>query len=113
MSEPRVFGLPPGVDFAAELLAGLRQRLDLTDPFALARCRIIVNTERAARRLGSLFDNAAVSLPPRISVLPALPAEVPGLPPPRSALARRLRLAQLVRGLLAADLMPQLRALLN
>ena len=47
---PRAFGLPPGVDFPAELVAGLRARLQGQPPEAMARVEIYVNTRRMARR---------------------------------------------------------------
>ncbi|MHC0052017.1 double-strand break repair protein AddB [Actibacterium sp. D379-3] len=96
---PRLFGLPPGADFAKELLIGLEQRLSGQPPEAWARVEIFVNTRRMQRRLVTLFNDGPARLLPRIRLvgdlgqLAALPAAVPPL-------RRRLELTQLVAGLL-------------
>ena len=64
---PRIFALPPGIDFLGALVAGIEARLppgDLfgPDPLALAQVEIWVNT-RLADAIG--FDPAAVPLPSR------------------------------------------------
>ena len=46
---PRVFALPPGVDFSRALVAGLDARLAGQPPEAMARVEIWVNTRRARR----------------------------------------------------------------
>lgn len=45
----RVFGLPPGVDFATELARGVLSRMAGQPPEALARVQIYTNARRAAR----------------------------------------------------------------
>lgn len=99
--EPRLFGVPPGADFPAALIAGLEARCG-ADPMALARVTLIVNTERMARRLRQLFDAGPPRLLPRILLLDALPdlPEAGPLPPAVGGLERRLELIQLVSGLL-------------
>lgn len=99
-SEPRIFGLPPGVDFARALLDGLAAR---TDPLTCARTLLLVNTERAARRITALLEAAPASLAPRILPLGALPLLTPQVAQPEPPLRRRLQLAQLVRQAIAAD----------
>ena len=53
---PRVFGLPPGVDFPMALVEGLVARYENLPPEALARVTLVVNTRRMARRIQDLFD---------------------------------------------------------
>ncbi|MHA3978143.1 double-strand break repair protein AddB [Halovulum sp. GXIMD14794] len=97
-----VYGLPPGVDFAAEVLNGLRARTAALPPEDCARIELWVNTERARRRLLSLLEDHPVGLPPRIRALSELVDDAPDLPPVMPPLKRRLELARLVRALIAA-----------
>ena len=48
---PNLFALPPGVDFPAELVAGLLHRMAGQPPEALARVTLILNTQRMRRRV--------------------------------------------------------------
>ncbi|MCB1341468.1 MAG: double-strand break repair protein AddB [Pseudooceanicola sp.] len=91
---PRVYALPPGADFPAELLKGIDARLAGQPPEALARVHLIVNTQRMARRIRLLQDAGPARLLPRLSLVTGL-APVEGSP-----LRRRLQLAQLVMRLL-------------
>ncbi|HBG97466.1 MAG TPA: double-strand break repair protein AddB [Rhodobacteraceae bacterium] len=104
--QPRLFALPPGVDFARELVDGLRARLAGAPPEAMARVRLIVNTRRMARRLFEVFQDGPPSLLPKI----ALVSDPGGLPadPEAPPLARELELAGAVGQLIAAqpDLAP-------
>jgi len=108
---PRVFAVPPGVDFPRALVRGLVGRCAGAPPEALARVRLIVNTRRMARRVGALFDEGPARLLPRIDLVTDLDALSPeaDLPPPASALRRRLELMRLVSALLdrAPDLAPR------
>jgi len=98
----RIFGLPPGTDFAGELLRGLRTRLDGKPPETLARTQIIVNTRRTARRLRDLFDAGPPCLLPRISLVTDIGEtwNLNGIPSAAPPLERRLELARLVASLL-------------
>mgnify|MGYP002780302966 CR=1 FL=1 len=111
---PRVYGLPPGADFGAELVAGLAHRLDGHPPEAWAATTLIVPTRRMARRLREVLDAGPPRLLPRIRQVAdlALDPAGAGLPPPVSALRRRLELAQLLRALIARepDMAPPARA---
>ena len=78
-SHPRLFGLPPGVDFPAALINGLQQRLKSAPPHALAKVDLIVNTRRMARRLRALFDVGPASFLPRIRLLGDLDGFAPDL----------------------------------
>lgn len=107
----KVFSLPPGADFPAELVAGLRERLAGQPPEAMARVRLFVNTQRMRRRIVEIFSASGAGFLPRIRLVSELGDEVaiPGLPAPVPPLRRRLELTRLVAGLLQArpDLAPQ------
>jgi double-strand break repair protein AddB len=109
--KPRLFGLPPGVDFPRALIDGISERLEGHPPEALARVDLIVNTRRMERRLREIFDAGPPRLLPRIHVIDHLDALVPSVvvPPATSPLRRRLELIALVSKLLDAspDLAPR------
>ncbi|GHC51586.1 double-strand break repair protein AddB [Neogemmobacter tilapiae] len=99
----RIFGLPPGADFAALLVQGLRQRMAGQPPEAMARVLLIVNTARMRRRLTELFVAAGPGFLPRIRLITELADDpLPGLPPAVPPLRRRLELAQLIAPMLEA-----------
>ncbi|QYX56977.1 double-strand break repair protein AddB [Roseovarius sp. SCSIO 43702] len=108
---PRLFALPPGVDFSTELVAGLRQRLRGAPPDAMARATLIVNTRRMARRLREVFDAGPPSFLPRICTVTSLDAiwPMPQMPPALAPLQRKLELARLISALLdrETDLAPR------
>jgi ATP-dependent helicase/nuclease subunit B len=99
---PRLFALPPGVDFAAEVAAGLLARLGSAPPESLARVTIHVNTRRMQRHLRDAFATGPARLLPRITLITDLALDPAGgdLPPAIPALRRRLELSRLVAGLL-------------
>ncbi|WP_226779992.1 double-strand break repair protein AddB [Oceaniglobus trochenteri] len=102
---PRVLALPPGADFPAQLVAGLKSRLSGQPPEAMARVELVLNTTRMRRRVTALFQQEQALLLPRLRLLTDLATQVPlaGLKPPVSPLRRRLELAQLISGLIARD----------
>ncbi len=103
---PRVFALPPGVDFARALAAGLDARLAGQPPEAVARVEIWLNTRRAARTLMATMAEGPARLLPRIRVVTELADDPLGpadLPAPVPALRRRLELARLVARLAEAE----------
>lgn len=107
---PRVFALPPGVDFARALAAGLDARLAGHQPEAVAEVEIWLNTRRAARTLQAVFAEGPARLLPRIRTLADLadaPLAAP-LPPAIPPLRRQLELARLVTAL--ADREPHVTA---
>ncbi|MEI4260733.1 double-strand break repair protein AddB [Roseovarius sp. D0-M9] len=108
---PRVYGLPPGVDFPAQLIAGILQRLDGQPPEALGRVHLIVNTRRMARRLQTLLSDGPARLMPRVSLVAELGRDwrMADIAPPAPPLRRRLELIQLISSLLDAqpDLAPR------
>ncbi|MGI3169795.1 double-strand break repair protein AddB [Pseudooceanicola sp. C21-150M6] len=99
---PRVFGLPPGVDFPQLLVDGILARMAGQPPEALGRVQLIVNTRRMQRRVRAIFDAGPALLMPRIHLLAEFGETfAPGrIPASVSALRRRLSLIQLVQALL-------------
>jgi len=108
---PRVFGLPPGADFPAALVAHLRATHADRPPEALARVRLIVNTRRMVRRIRALFDAGPPCLLPRIELVTDLGRShlLADLPDPAPNLRRRLQLTRIVAALIEAqpDLAPR------
>ncbi|CAN1562671.1 addB_alphas, double-strand break repair protein AddB [Paracoccaceae bacterium] len=98
---PNLFALPPGVDFPAELVAGLLTRVAGQPPEAMAKVTLILNTQRMRRRVQDCLQARGALLLPRLVLVTevdslgtfSLPASVP-------ALRRRLELSQLLDGLL-------------
>ena len=107
---PHVYFLPPGADFPANLVAGLQDRMFTQPPESMARVKLYVNTARMRRRIIELFSSQGAAFLPQILLITDLANDPAlGLPPPTSALRRRLELAQLIGGLLDAqpDLAPR------
>jgi ATP-dependent helicase/nuclease subunit B len=108
---PHIFALPPGADFPAQLVAGLKQRLIGEPPEAMARVTLYVNTTRMQRRIRELFIAQGASFLPRLHLVTDLETAFPaaGIPPAVSPLRLRLVLAQLIEGLLQQqpDLAPR------
>jgi inactivated superfamily I helicase/RecB family exonuclease len=102
---PRLFHVPPGADFAAELAAGLRARLAGRPPETMARVDIVVSTRRGRRALEAAFEgDAPAAFLPRIrplALIGADPAEAPDLPPSVCPARRLLTLSRLVEAYLS------------
>ena len=108
---PRLFGLPPGADFARVVVQGLEQRMLGHPPESLARVTVYVNTRRMQRRIVQIFDAGPARLLPRIRLITDLgndPVAL-GLAPAVAPLRRRLELSKYVAGLLdrQPDLAPR------
>ena len=101
---PRIFALPPGADFPAELVRGLLDRLS-GPPHAMAEVQLFVNTSRMRRRMIDLFCASGAAFLPRIRLITELGAEalLADLPAPVPPLRRRLELAQLIMRLIDQD----------
>ncbi|WP_428927282.1 double-strand break repair protein AddB [Marinibacterium sp. SX1] len=99
----RVFALPCGADFPAQLVAGLESRMQGQPPEAWARILLIVNTRRMARRLRDIFDAGPPRLLPQIRLMTDLDTGLDDIPPAIPPLRRRLELAQLVSRLIEAE----------
>ncbi len=99
---PRVFALPPGVDFSACVLDGLMARV--TSQTQQAQTQLLVNTRRMARQVQTLLQAKGAQLHPRIGLV----TELNDLPGPfdqtriDSKFSARMALFPLVQGLLQA-----------
>ncbi|MEL7173949.1 MAG: hypothetical protein AAFN05_13415, partial [Pseudomonadota bacterium] len=82
---PRVFSLPPGVDYASAFAAGLRARLATAPPEAALGVEVLVNTRRALRTIEDAFAGTSMAFLPRLSLLEALPERVATTAAGRSA----------------------------
>lgn len=104
-SAPRIFAVPPGADFPAELVLGLRERLAGQSPDAMAQVQLYVNTARMRRRIIDLFCKKGAGFLPQIKLITELgnTTLLPGIPAAVSPLRRRLELAQLIAPLIDAD----------
>ncbi|MBM3612634.1 MAG: hypothetical protein FJX19_06690, partial [Alphaproteobacteria bacterium] len=65
----RVFGLPPGIDFAAEVAAGLRARMAESPPEAMAEVCVFVNTALMRQRITAALAAAGPGFLPRIRLV--------------------------------------------
>ena len=98
---PRVFGVAPGVDFPRALIAGIEARMQARTPEDFARVEVIVNTQRMARRIRTLFDQGPPRLLPRVRLLTSLGQSLATpLPSAVSPLRRRFELTQIIARLL-------------
>lgn len=124
--EPRLFGLPPGVDFPKALVAGLRARLSDQPAEAMGRVTLYLNSARMQRRVRDLMAADGPGILPRLRLVTDLGADfvMPGLPPAVPGLRRKLQLTVLIARLLdkepdlaprsaIADLAESLAALLS
>ncbi|MCC5954828.1 MAG: double-strand break repair protein AddB [Natronohydrobacter sp.] len=108
---PRLFALPPGVDFPQAFALGCMDRLAGQPPEMRARVTVLANSARMRTRLRAAFASFGPGLQPRIRLItdPLLFEGAADLPPAIPPLRRRLELAQLIDGLLQAapDLAPR------
>ncbi|MEM9498360.1 MAG: double-strand break repair protein AddB, partial [Pseudomonadota bacterium] len=105
LDKPRLFGVPPGADFPATLVEGLRAAFRTKPPEALARVQLIVNTRRMARRIRTLFDEGPPCLLPQLSLITEFGESFAhgDVPEAVSSLRRRLELSRLVTALIDAE----------
>ena len=103
--QPRVFATPLGVDFSAELIAGLDARLQGQPPHALAQVEIFIASDRMRRRIEALYAERRASFLPRLTPVGRIAdrPELAGLPTALSPLGLRLRLVTLISALLDQD----------
>ncbi len=102
---PRVFALPPGVDFPFLLVQGLISRNAAGAPEDLARVLLFVNTRRMQRRIKSLFAASGAHLLPRIQLVTDLGSDAPWAAAQEriSPLRRRLELSRLITRLIEKE----------
>ena len=97
-----LYALPPGVDFAGEVVRGLLDRMGHLPPEALAGVTIYGNSSHTLRAIEAAFHEAGPVLLPRLRLLAEIGSEC-GFPPPAPPLARQLELAHLVARAMASD----------
>ncbi|MBA3911218.1 MAG: double-strand break repair protein AddB [Rhodobacter sp.] len=98
---PNLFALPPGVDFPAELVIGLLDRMAGEPPEAMARVTLILNTQRMRRRVTECLQVGGARFLPQLMLVTEVAAlGVAALPAPVPPLRRRLELSVLLDGLL-------------
>lgn len=102
---PHIFALPPGADFPAQLVRGLRERLVDKPPQAMADVALYVNTSRMRRRIIDLFCQSGAGFLPQIRLITELGQEtlLAGIPVAVPPLRRRLELARLIAPMIDAD----------
>jgi ATP-dependent helicase/nuclease subunit B len=101
---PRLYGLPPGCNFPADLAAEIIRRMQGAPPEAMARVTIYLNTGRMQRHVRDAFDGHGARFLPRLRLITDLGRDpLLGVPPAVSQLRRRLELAQLVDRLIASE----------
>ena len=93
-----LYALPPGADFAAELVRGLLARMAERPPEALAGVTIYANSGHTLLAIEAAFRDHGALLLPRLRLIADLGGGAGTAP-----LARRLQLARLVERALAAD----------
>ncbi|WP_415182367.1 double-strand break repair protein AddB [Phaeovulum sp.] len=100
MADPKVFALPPGVDFPKALVEGLIDKMHGQPPEAMAQVQLYLNTARMQRRVRDVFDQHGARILPRMPLITDLGrSPLAGLPPAVSPLRRRLELSRLVASL--------------
>ena len=62
----KIFGLPPGTDFARALVDGVCDHFKDAAPHSMAQAHIILNTERMLRRVKKLFSAKINILHPKL-----------------------------------------------
>lgn len=101
---PRVFGLPPGVDFPRMLVAGVRARMAGQPPEAMAAVTLYLNTTRMRERVQAAFVAAGAGFLPRLIALTDIGADPTfDAPPAVPKIRRRLELSLPVARLVAAE----------
>lgn len=103
--KPRVYALPPGCDFASELVSGLLSRTAGMSPVQIARSEIFLNTRANMRAVVNEFAATGPMLLPRLTLVSGLSYDLrfPDIPGPVARLRRVLELTQAVGKLLEAD----------
>lgn len=100
----RIFAIPTGCDFPAELVAGLRQRLIGRPPQDMAKITLYVNTARMRRRITDIFIQGGAGFLPKLRLIAEIDQDPAiDLTAPVSALRRKLELANMIAALVSAQ----------
>ncbi|MEL6550798.1 MAG: double-strand break repair protein AddB [Pseudomonadota bacterium] len=98
MFEAKVYGVPPGADYPAAVVAALRERVAAPDDWA--RITLVANSGRMLTRLRDVFEAGPPQLLPRMSLITDIQSLAPGVLLPmqqgQTAERRRLDLARLL-----------------
>lgn len=102
--QPRLFGLPAGVDFPGEVAAGLVARLARHPPEVRARVTVYLNSSRMRERVQAALMSHGAGLLPRLRVLTDVGADPAfDMPPAVPEVRRRLEMSAPVSRLLALE----------
>ena len=66
---PRIFGLPPGVNFSRSFVSGLKIRLQDSSPEILANVQIYVNSKRMLQKVKDEMTDCEATMLPKLSTL--------------------------------------------
>ena len=66
---PRIFGLPPGVNFSRSFVSGLKIRLQGSSPEILANVQVYVNSKRMLQKVKDEMTNCEATMLPKLSTL--------------------------------------------
>ena len=98
----KLYGVSLGIDFPKAFVRGLLQRFADKDPHALARAHVIVNSARMMRRIRQEFIRSNATLHPKFHLVTDVTTLCGNFEKtsPKSSLALRLELVQLVTRLI-------------
>jgi inactivated superfamily I helicase len=97
----QIFALPPGADFPAELVAGLKERMAGKPSESMGRVTLYLNTSRMRRRVEEAFRETGPGFLPKLRLVSDLARDPRlALPTATSPLRRRLELTTLIAALL-------------
>jgi ATP-dependent helicase/nuclease subunit B len=100
-----LFYLPPGVDFATQLVMGLHDRMQGRPPEDMAHVHLFLNSQRMRRRVTAVMTATGAGFLPRMAVVSELGSDIAlsDLTPAVPGLRQQLELARLVKQLLLAQ----------
>ena len=104
-TDPHLFGLPPGVDFPKELVAGLRRKMAERSPEKMAEIDLYVNSSRMKQRVKNLLTESGALILPRILTLDELNLDIrfSHIKASLNPLGLRLELSQLIAKLIELE----------
>ncbi|MDA1237735.1 MAG: double-strand break repair protein AddB [Proteobacteria bacterium] len=104
-TDPHLFGIPPGVDFPKELVAGLRKKMVGKSPEKMAEIDLYVNSTRMKQRVKNLLTESGALILPRILTLSELNSDIrfSHIKASLDPLGLRLELSQLIAKLIELE----------